>query len=317
MEPIGIRPTNDFAFKKTLGTQENKVALMSLINAILNLPEPIVDLTIQNPFLLQNFKDDKLSVLDIRAVDQRGMIFAVEMQLSVIPQLLQRLAFYASDLYQGQLQAGKDYEKLRPVYTICLLNGRIWSDSRQVHEVLQFTRRGNGAPVPNLIEIHTLQLGLYNLSESELPTASVKDRWLFWLLNAGDYDRETLWRMFPDHAFRMATDTISRIAAQTEDKLMYDSREMALADQRAIMKSMLMQGLEEGRTQGLEEGRARGRELGREEGREEGLEEGELYGTIRTLQLVLHQPVSTHEQLQAQPREQLEALAASLKAQIR
>ena len=37
MQPIGIRPTNDFAFKKTFGSPENKVALISLLNAILTL----------------------------------------------------------------------------------------------------------------------------------------------------------------------------------------------------------------------------------------------------------------------------------------
>jgi hypothetical protein len=82
MQPIGIRPTNDFAFKKTFGSPENKVALISLLNAILTLPVPIVDVTIENPYNLQDFQNDKLSILDIRAVDQRGAIYDVEMQLS-------------------------------------------------------------------------------------------------------------------------------------------------------------------------------------------------------------------------------------------
>ena len=43
---IGIRPINDFAFKKTFGSPENKLALISLLNAILRLPKPIVDVTI-------------------------------------------------------------------------------------------------------------------------------------------------------------------------------------------------------------------------------------------------------------------------------
>ena len=33
--PLGIRPINDFAFKKTFGTAENRVALISLLNSIL------------------------------------------------------------------------------------------------------------------------------------------------------------------------------------------------------------------------------------------------------------------------------------------
>ena len=81
--PIGIRPINDFAFKKIFGSPGNKLALISLLNAILGLSKPIVDVTIENPFNLQDFQDDKLSILDIKAVDQTGAIYDVEMQLSI------------------------------------------------------------------------------------------------------------------------------------------------------------------------------------------------------------------------------------------
>ena len=43
--PLGIRPINDFAFKKTFGTPGNRVVLVSLLNAILRLEEPIVNVT--------------------------------------------------------------------------------------------------------------------------------------------------------------------------------------------------------------------------------------------------------------------------------
>ena len=62
---LGIRPINDFAFKKTFGTPENRVALISLLNAILEPKSPIVNVTLENPFNPQDFKEDKLSILDI------------------------------------------------------------------------------------------------------------------------------------------------------------------------------------------------------------------------------------------------------------
>ncbi len=40
---IGIRPINDFAFKKIFGTAANKLALISFLNAVLRLRIPIVD----------------------------------------------------------------------------------------------------------------------------------------------------------------------------------------------------------------------------------------------------------------------------------
>ncbi len=69
---IGIRLINDFAFKKIFGTPENKLVLISLLNAILELPLSIVDVTIVNPYNLQDFKDDKLSILDMKAIDAAG-----------------------------------------------------------------------------------------------------------------------------------------------------------------------------------------------------------------------------------------------------
>jgi hypothetical protein len=128
--PIGIRPINDFAFKKTFGSPENKMALISLLNAILNLPTPIVDVTIENPYNLQDFKEDKLSILDIRAVDQSGAIYDVEMQLSIFSGLIQRIVFYGCEIYTDQLRSGDDYSLLKPAYSICLLDGTLWHDSK-------------------------------------------------------------------------------------------------------------------------------------------------------------------------------------------
>ena len=215
MQPIGIRPTNDFAFKKTFGSPENKVALISLLNAILTLPVPIVDVTIENPYNLQDFQNDKLSILDIRAVDQRGAIYDVEMQLSTHSGLVKRIVFYGCEVYAGQLKAGDDYSVLKPVYSICLLEGQLWDDSPKVHHAFRLVDQDSGRLLGETLEIHTLELGWYNLQERELETASLLDRWLYWLLHAHQYDAQTLGSLFSQPEFQKATDSIDRIAKKT------------------------------------------------------------------------------------------------------
>ena len=74
---IGIRPITDFAYKKIFNSPENKLVLISLLNAILGLVKPIVDVTIVNPYNLRDFKDDKLTILDIKAVDQDAAIYDI------------------------------------------------------------------------------------------------------------------------------------------------------------------------------------------------------------------------------------------------
>jgi len=61
--PLGIKAFGDFAFKKIFGSPENSAALIGLLNAILELENPITDVTILNPYSLQEFQTAKLVVL--------------------------------------------------------------------------------------------------------------------------------------------------------------------------------------------------------------------------------------------------------------
>jgi len=312
MVPIGIRPTNDFAFLLTFGSPENKLALMSLINSILELPFPITDVQIENPYNYKEFLEDKLSILDIRATDSRGWIYNIEMQVSVVADLMQRLVYYACDLYADQLRSGYEYDRLKPVFTICLIEGTIWPVGSKVHHAFRLTDLESGRTLRNTIEIHTLELGWYNLSESDLCLASDQDRWIFWLLYAHQYDSETLQRLFPEPAFIQATATIDRIARIHEDKDMYDAREKQLRDQRWMIKSSLKQGLE----QGLEQGRSEGRKEGLQEGRKEGVDLGKLLGQIKSFQKLIGMEQSSDEELMTKEPAELSALACELENQI-
>jgi predicted transposase/invertase (TIGR01784 family) len=294
--PIGIRPINDFAFKKTFGTPANALALISLLNAILELPKPIVEVTIQNPFNYQDFEEDKLSILDIKAVDQLGAIYDIEMQLTIFSGLIQRIVFYGCEIYTGQLEAGDDYMKLKPAFSICLINGILWNDSRKVHHAFRFTDQESGRTLSNTLEIHTVELGRYHLEEKDLATASMLDCWLFWLIHAHEYEPEALLKLFPQEAIHQATRTITKIAQVTRDKAMYDAREKAIRDRQWELNAS------------------------RTEGELKGKLEGEIQGEIRMirmLQEILTLPLSVDEEFKGKTLEQLQAQTMSLREQVR
>ena len=142
----------------------------------------------------------------------------------------------------------------------------------------------SGRLLGETLEIHTLELGWYNLQESELGTASLLDRWLYWLLHAHQYDAQTLGSLFSQPEFQKATDSIDRIAKKTEDKAMYDTREKAIRDQQWILNAA----------------------------RREGREEGEIK-LIQTLQEILGGPVSDAAVFQGRSLEQLRAMTEELR----
>jgi predicted transposase/invertase (TIGR01784 family) len=221
------------------------------------------------------------------------------MQLSIFSGLVKRIVFYGCEVYAGQLKAGDDYQDLKPVYSICLLEGRLWQDSIKVHHAFRFADHDSGRFLAETLEIHTLELGCYNLRESDLDTASILDRWLFWLLHAHEYDAKTLTGLFPQPAFQQATDTITRIAEITEDKAMYDTREKAIRDRQWALNAS--------------------REEGIEKGREEGEIKGEMKGEIKlihTLQEILGEPISEESSLQGQSLDRLQSITAQLRNKI-
>ena len=289
--PLGIRPTNDFAFLKTFGSPENKIALISLLNSILGLPQPIVDVTIVNPFNLQDFKDDKLSVLDIKAIDGDGAIYNVEMQIAVLPGLIKRLVFYGCEIYTDQLRSSESYVELRPAYTICLIEGTLWTDNEQVHHAFKFTDSESGRLLDGTLEIHTLELGTYNLQETDLATASRMECWLYWFLHAHEYEPEDLLKLFPDAAFQTASQALNQIKEKTEDKVMYDSREKARLDREWQLSSSFLAGKIAGEIAG----------------------EIKL---IRTLQEILQLPPSSDAELQTLNLAELNERVNALRQQI-
>jgi predicted transposase/invertase (TIGR01784 family) len=66
-----------------------------------------------NPFNHKETLDDKLSVVDIKARDQSGRHYTIEMQLLSQRQLAERILYYWARLYQHQLHEGQDYDQLQ------------------------------------------------------------------------------------------------------------------------------------------------------------------------------------------------------------
>ena len=121
---LGIDPKVDYAFKYLLGRDSTRTILIDVLNKVLEPPagQQIQDIELLNPFNLQEALDDKLSILDIKARDQSGRQFNVEMQMLAYPHYEKRVVYYWSKFHQQQLHEGDDYLVLRPTISISFLN---------------------------------------------------------------------------------------------------------------------------------------------------------------------------------------------------
>ena len=81
-----------------------------------------------------------------------------------------------------------------------------------MHHAFRLADKESGRVLQGTLEIHTLELGRYNLRESELRSAGMLDCWLFWFLHAHEYEPAALLELLPQQAIRQATETLARIA---------------------------------------------------------------------------------------------------------
>src|SRR5437899_1434994 len=93
---VDVDPKVDYAFKRLFGVETNAPLLIHLLNAVLQPPpgKLVREINLLNPFNDKEYVADKLSIVDLKARDQGGRQFLVEMQLLVPWVFPKRLLYY-------------------------------------------------------------------------------------------------------------------------------------------------------------------------------------------------------------------------------
>ena len=153
-----IDPRVDIAFKKIFGVEENKDLLISLINSIVSEADQVANVTLLNPYNPKNFRNDKLSILDVKARGMDGKMFNIEIQISDEDDYDKRALYYWAKLYTEQLKEAEDYSTLAKAIGIHILNFTSIPESPKYHNVFHITEKENGLLYFKDLELHTIEL---------------------------------------------------------------------------------------------------------------------------------------------------------------
>jgi len=115
---------NDIAFRKIFGNEQKTAPLISFLNASLELEgdERVASVSLANPYQFPRIAGEKATILDVRATDQSGRKFVVEMQVADKTGFDKRVQYYLSRDYSMQIDKGEDYPLLHPAYFIGILD---------------------------------------------------------------------------------------------------------------------------------------------------------------------------------------------------
>ncbi len=292
-----LNPKVDLVFKKLFGSEENTDILLSLINSILPADRQIAQLTLKNPYNLSDYLQGKLSILDIKAEDEHGKQYDIEMQLQGSSFYGKRTLFYWAKMFGSQLDGTPEemeldednkpklgYAELKKCIVISLMDFKMFKDERYRRCFTIKDLDTNEMPESlDYLELYFIELKKFTKKLELVKT--VLERWISFLNYAYGYSQTNL----PDELseiqeIRKAARRLEIMHFAKEERDHYESQQKFWLDAHSIMRERLDQAERQGLAKGLQKGIQEGLEKGIEKGLEEGLEKGLKEGREKGLQ---------------------------------
>ena len=260
---------NDFLFHHIFGEHPHLAA--ALLNDLLDRQgnDRIVHLEILPPEQRPPLAGAKLSILDLKARDQGGHTFVIEVQVLPMVGFVNRVVFNACRAYSSQLKEGQSYSELTPVIAVTLCDFELWPDPEQ---------DAAGQPRVPLVSKWrmTERLGASNRMEQvqyafvelpkvpeEGPLTTEAEQWA-WLFRQGSRLQELPKELSP--AQREAMVLADRTSWTASEQEAYRKASDEIEQARQLAREAEARGKVEGKEEGLREGKAAGLREGEERG---------------------------------------------------
>ncbi|MEI3327374.1 MAG: PD-(D/E)XK nuclease family transposase [Thomasclavelia sp.] len=260
-----VRFSNDLFFKYLLSrdTLESIKLRKFIVKSVTHLD--CQQMIVKNPEINQNTVLAKNIILDICAVDEKGRIIDIEMQMAGNSNSEStRFQFYGARLLVEQIDTGEKYHQLRPVYQIIFIN------EDDDHLIKDYAFRDDQG------ELEKENLNYRYFIKMRHIDKIIKEKGI-----AGLNDLERLCYLFIKNEYtaimKEREEDIVEMVIKMYDKFRSNEPIWSLANQLALAKlrtESLEMEREEKTAKRIEEGIKKGIEQGVEIGREEGVEIG-------------------------------------------
>ena len=241
-----LDPKNDLTFKRVFG--EHKHLCMSLINSMLPLEKPIVDIEYKTGELIPELtKILRHTIVDVRCTDADGRQFLVEMQLLWTESFKSRVLLNASKAYVMQLDKSENFELLRPVYALNFVNDIFEKSPEMADEYYHYYKIVNIKDTEKQIEgLEFLFVELPKFRPRNRAEKKLHELWLRFLTEVNENTVEIPHELLEYEHTREALGYIEKAAYTKEQLAAYDEWKINMMTERGIINDAMRKGLEIG-----------------------------------------------------------------------
>jgi predicted transposase/invertase (TIGR01784 family) len=252
-----VNPKIDLVFKKLFGSEENKDILMSLINAILPENQQIAHITLKNPYNVSDYAEGKLSILDIKAEDEFGNLYDIEMQLKGTTFYGKRTLYYWAKIFGSQLdyltdeeieaklKKGKSYTDLNKCIVISLMDFEFFKDDRY-HRCFMLKDRETNETHTDLDYLDLYFVELEKFENRHKAVKTVLDRWIKFLNRADLYSKSTLPKELAEiEPIRKANERLEIMYLDKKERDYYEAQQKRYLDEISRIQEGIEKGIQE------------------------------------------------------------------------
>jgi len=228
-------PKNDLAFKKIFGNENKKEILISFLNSVLDFKDEktIVSVSLDNPYQLPDIKELKETILDIKATNQNGDKFIVEMQKKDLSNFAKRSLYYTSKAYVSQIEKGGDVVNLKKVYYIAILNFNMFDNINYISRHLIINQETTTQDLKDF-EFTFIELKKFNTKLEDLN--STIDKWIYFINNASSF--ELIPKEYENiKEFQEAFQIANKCSWNKKELEYYDSMDLKQADDKNALET--------------------------------------------------------------------------------
>ena len=252
-----LSPKADLTFKLVFA--EHKDLMMSLLNALLPLPEdaPITSIEYETPEMIPERDGGKNSVVDVRCKDARGRRFLVEMQMNWDEEFKKRVVMNAAKAVMKQVGTGEIFKLIQPVFSLNLLNEKMQGEKPEEfyhdYAILNVDHPERSLDYLRFVFVELPKFKPRNIVEKKMAVL-----WLRFLTEINEDTIEAPAELLENAEISKALSLVEKSAMNESQLYAYERFWDEVNIRNVLKESNYKRGLSEGRAEGKAEGRAEG-----------------------------------------------------------
>jgi predicted transposase/invertase (TIGR01784 family) len=220
------------------GVEGNEDILIGFLNAVLqsSIDEEITSLHLDDPHLPREQKDDKLSILDLRATLNSGIKINIEIQVRDKKDMIERSLFYWSGMYYSQMTQGMKYTELRPTILLNIVDFILFPEEQEFHSINTVMNKKSKRIITENMQLHFLEIPKVIQEWQGKRMDPWEDSLARWLLLFPAHEDERLTTileaiaMEKDPVLKKAIEDWERLSSDKDFLRLYEAREKAIKD---------------------------------------------------------------------------------------